>query len=147
MGVTWYWAKNQQKQRQRKMMRTTLSLSPWAATELAGLVLLSRFSDAAVLWEHLSPNSLQRLSFQFLLHLRKDKRCLPAESTGASQQQWLLLPLLPSQIQSSQNWLHLAPVTLPIGTRLPCLHHMLDLEDLQRYHGNSFCLSIGENVS
>lgn len=50
-------------------------------------------------------------------------------------------------MKSLRNCLRVVPVSLSIGIRLCCLHHMLDLDDLQCYHGNGFCLSIGENVS
>lgn len=74
------------------------------ATKLTGLVLLSRFSDAAVPGSALRAPFSQlvmdprSLSFQSLAHLRraKDERCLLAENPGASQgqRQWLLLSLL-----------------------------------------------------
>lgn len=111
------------------------------------------------LWGDLSPTSLQSLCLsvfsQFSASCASEEgegegegegqeeppgwepQCLPGGSSGGYS------PCM----KSMQDWLYLMPVLLSIGTRLCCLRHVLDLEDLQCYHGNSFCLSIGENVS
>lgn len=73
---------------------------------------------------------------------KKDERYLPGR-----QQQWLLPPLLLPDGILAELSVSGASISLPTGTRLCCLHHVLHLEDLQCYHGNSFCLSIGETVS
>lgn len=46
-----------------------------------------------------------------------------------------------------KNLLHLTPISFSMWNHFGCLHHMLHLEYLLCYYGNSFCLSIGENVS
>lgn len=85
--------------------------------------------------------------------------CVPEKGEGrgvpCSRELWCLLGrrdrgcshLCSPHMKSLQSCLCVVPVSLPIGSRLCCLHHMPDLDDLQCYHGNGFCLSIGENVS
>lgn len=82
-------------------MSTMFPFSPRAATELTGLVLLSRFSDAAVLRSALgAPFSQLIIELQSLLSApctskKGEGREVPPSQEPRGQQQWLLLPLLP----------------------------------------------------
>lgn len=81
-------------------MSTMFPFSPWAATELTGLVLLSRFSDAAVLRSALgAPFSQLIMELRSLLSApctseKREGREVPPSQEPRRQQQ-LLPPLLP----------------------------------------------------